>query len=85
MRGNNDISTLEFEALQMIYSEGGDSDVDKLSKKMGIEPNRAKMLCFSIAQKDYIDYMIGGEIQITPKGTLEILRGGNREKESSKQ
>lgn len=68
----------EFEALRIIESQGGETNIDDVSKKMGIELNNARELCLSIAREDYIDYLISGDLLITPKGQLEVLMRRNR-------
>jgi len=64
----------ELEALKIIDEEGGQVSVYKVSRKMKIDTNYARLLCTSLAKADYIDLLRNGVCRITFKGKAVLKK-----------
>jgi Mn-dependent DtxR family transcriptional regulator len=62
----------ELEALEVVHDAGGEIAVQVLSRRMGINPNYARLILKSLALDDYIDLMASGKYRITAKGKKEV-------------
>ncbi|MBU4445023.1 hypothetical protein KJ656_08090 [bacterium] len=68
------VSGSELKALKIIDEEGGRISIHTVSRKMNYETNYARLLCTSLAQKDYIDLLRTNVCQITAKGKMALKR-----------
>ena len=62
----------ELKALKIVYDAGGEIGAQVVSRKMGVDPNYARLLLGSLARDDYIDLMASGKYRITAKGKNEL-------------
>lgn len=68
------VSGSEKRALEIINKEGGQTSVQVVSRRMGIETTYARLLCTSLARADYIDLLGTGVCRITAKGKLALRK-----------
>ncbi|MDI6892482.1 MAG: hypothetical protein QMD08_05780 [Actinomycetota bacterium] len=68
------VSGSELEALKVVGEEGGETVIQVVSRKMGIDTGYARLLCTSLARADYLDLLASGKLVLTPKGRKELER-----------
>ena len=56
------------ETLQTVQSLGGQASCRAISRRLGIEPGHAGLVCLALASKDYLDLKDSGLFAVTPKG-----------------
>ena len=66
----------ELEALKIVYDAGGEIGAQGVSRRMGVDPNYARLMLGSLARDDYIDLMASGKYRITAKGKNELKEMG---------
>jgi len=64
------VSGTEKKALEVIYEAGGDTTSHKVSRQLGMDTGYARLLCMSLARKDYVDLKQSGLFRITNKGKM---------------
>ncbi|MFH1952474.1 MAG: hypothetical protein ABIL06_12750 [Pseudomonadota bacterium] len=58
----------ERKALEIVHEAGGETTSHVVSRKLGIDTGYARLLCMSLARKDYLDLKRSGRFRITFKG-----------------
>ena len=66
----------ELEALKIVYDAGGEIGAQGVSRRMGVDPNYARLMLGSLARDDHIDLMASGKYRITAKGKNELKEMG---------
>lgn len=66
--------SMEREALEHIWRNGGQLHILRVAGCMGITSNYARTICNSLGRADYIDLLASGWCKITPKGLKELRK-----------
>lgn len=66
------VSGSEKNALGIVHEAGGEATIHTVSRKLGIDSGYARLLCMSLARKDYVSLKRSGRFSITFKGKRAI-------------
>ena len=67
-------SSNEKEAMGIIADEGGQTNVTKVAKCMGLGRDYTTIILESLGRADYLDMTRGGKVKLLPKGYRAIKR-----------
>ncbi|GAG51106.1 unnamed protein product, partial [marine sediment metagenome] len=59
-------------ALEAVHELGDRASGHAVSRKLGIEPGYARLLCLDLAKEDYLDFKPSGLFKMTRKGTRTL-------------
>lgn len=68
------VSGSELQALRVVQELGGETGAHRVSLKMRVDPNYARLILNSLARADYLDLLSSGRYRLTFKGTSELER-----------